>query len=207
MKIELNDSYLVNKGTNRACYIHPHDAQKCIKITFSGNFKETNREIKYYNFLKKRAVSWDMLALYYGNVDTNLGEGECVEIIKDYNGNISKDLDKYIFDGAIDKEIPNIVELLSKLKKYLYQEKIYVKDLNPINIVYKKFNETEGKLVIIDGLAHSNYIPFSMNIDSYVLKKIDSSWKNLSFTLNKRKPFRENNIIQDKLKKNNILSS
>jgi len=207
MKIELDDSYLVNKGTNRACYIHPHDNNKCIKITYSGNFKETNREIKYYNFLKKRAVSWDMLAHYYGNVNTNLGEGECVELIKDYDKNISKDLDKYIFEGNIDKDIPNLVDLLSQLKNYLYKEKIYVKDLNPINIVYKRINQAEGKLIIIDGLAHSNYFPFSMNIDSYVRKKIDSSWKNLSFTLNKRKPFRENSIIQDELKKNNILSS
>lgn len=206
MQIELNNSYLVNKGTNRACYIHPNDNNKCIKITFSGNHKETNREIKYYNFLKKRGVSWEMLALYYGNIDTNLGEGECVELIRDYDGNVSKDLDKYIFNGNLNEDIPNLVDLLSELKNYLYKEKIYVKDLNPVNIAYKRTSEQEGKLIIIDGLAHSNYIPFSMKIDSYVLKKVDSSWKNLSFTLNKRKPFRENSIIQADLKKRNLLS-
>ncbi len=205
MQITLDDSYLFSRGTNRGCYIHPQDNNKCIKITISGNPKETNKEIKYYNFLKKRGISWKMISLYYGNIDTNLGKGECVELIKDYDGNISKDLDKYITKNKINEDIPNLVDLLSELKNYLYKEKVYVKDLDPINIVYKKSGPKEGKLVIIDGLAHSNYIPFSMKIDSYVLKKVISGWENLSITLNKRKLFRENTVIQAELKKRNIL--
>lgn len=160
MQIELNDSYLIGSETNRACYTHPNESDKCIKITISGDDKETNREMKQYCYLQKKDISWDSLAKFYGTVETNLGRGEVVELIKDYDENVSKSLDDYFRKITSHQDIKKFLDLLFELKNYLYREKIYVKDLNAVNVVYQKFDEKNARLVIIDGLAQSNYIPF-----------------------------------------------
>ncbi len=186
MKIQLDKSNLIASGTNRACYIHPKDDKKCIKVTISGNHKETNREISYYKYLQKKSISWDMLAQFYGTLQTNLGDGEVVELIKDYDLNVSKSLDYYFRKITSQEEIQKFIYLLIKLKTYLYKEKIYIKDLNAVNVVYQRYNDTEGRVVVIDGLAHSNYIPFSRQIDNLTIKKIDKSWNHFMYKIKKR---------------------
>ena len=179
MKIILNDSLLINTGTNRACYLHPRDDLMCIKITISNTNKETKREVRYYNYLHKKGVSYDMLAEYYGKVKTNLGVGECVELIKDYDGSISQELDKYLDKELSDNEKIYIRNLLVELEKYLLKEKIYVKDLNSVNVAFQKLDSKgNSRLVIIDGLAHSWYIfILSRFVNTFLIGKIKQSWK------------------------------
>jgi hypothetical protein len=168
-KIELSDKYLISVGTNRACYIHPNDKLKCIKINISDNLKETEREIRYYRYLEKKDISWEMLARFYGTVQTNIGEGEVVELIRDFDGTISRQLG-YSLKNNKNKEY--IVSQIDKLRKYLIDERIVVKDLNTANIVYQQYTEKTGRLVIIDGLNNKLFL----NIDYLVLKKINKIW-------------------------------
>jgi len=202
--IKLDKQYLIASGTNRACYIHPTDEQKCIKITISGNHKETNREANYYKYLQKKDVSWDMLAKFYGFVETDIGKGEVVELIRNYDLDISKSLDHYFRKIKSQQDINFFLNLLVKLKKYLYKEKIYIKDLNAVNIVYQKYNQTDGRLVIIDGLAHSNYIPFARSIDSITTKKIDKSWNHFMYKIKKRCATKYNPDIKSALQKSEL---
>lgn len=181
--IELDDSSLVNTGTNRACYIHPHDQNKCIKITISGNPKESKREMRYYRLLQRRNTSMEMLAIFYGTVETNLGLGEVVELIRDYNGDISKEFSFYMNNNLI--ETSESFKMLDKLKEYLLAEKIIVKDLNTVNIAYQKYSPTEGRLVIIDGTMNSEWIPISTYIPYFTHKKILKIWKKFIFSLEK----------------------
>ena len=177
--IELSEKYLINTGTNRACYEHPEDKNKCIKIIISGNNKETSREIKYYKYLEKKNISWNMLSKYYGNIITNYGIGEVVELIRDYNGSISKELAHYIRTEEIDNK--RIDYLLNKLNNYLINEVIIVKDLNSVNIVYQKFSKNnEGRLVIIDGIGSRGSI-FSFNY--FKIKKIKKIWEHFTLSL------------------------
>jgi hypothetical protein len=204
MSIKLDDSLFIASGTNRACYIDPNDDKKCIKITISGDSKETNREISYYKFLQKKGVSWDMLAQFYGCVDTNLGNGEVVELIRDYNSEISKSLDYYFRILNKTDEIQKFLKLLKGLKEYLYKEKIYIKDLNAVNIVYQRYDEEDGRLVVIDGLAHASYIPFTRNIESLTLKNITKSWNHLIYKLKKRSSTKYSPILKQEIEKCNI---
>ena len=173
--IELSEKYLINTGTNRACYEHPEDKNKCIKIVISGNNKESLQEIAYYNFLKKRNIKWCCLTEYYGMVDTNYGAGEVVSLIRDFDGKVSKTLSYYIIDNSYTLDIPHLINILKELKKCLEDEKIIVKDLNVVNIVYKKLSEKDGKLIVIDGTNNKyNFI----NQMSYLNKKqIKKLWK------------------------------
>ena len=93
--LTLESSALIGRGLRRECYFHPEDENKCIKVVVSGDHKETRREQSYYRLLEKRNISWRMLARFYGNVDTNLGEGAVFDLIRDYNGEISKTLGHY----------------------------------------------------------------------------------------------------------------
>ena len=204
MKVQLNKSNLIAAGTNRACYSHPDDDKKCIKITISGNDKETKREISYYRYLQKKGILWDMLAQFYGTLETNLGEGEVVELIRDYDLNVSKSLDYYFRNIQSQEEIQKFIDLLIQLKKYLYEEKIYVKDLNAVNVVYQKYNNREGRVVVIDGLAHSNYIPFSREIESLTIKKIDKSWNHFMYKIQKRCSSKYNLDIKFALEKSEL---
>jgi len=172
--IELSDKYLIDVGTNRACYEHPNDQNKCIKIVISGNNKESKQEIKYYKYLIKKNIAWKHIARYYGLIETNLGIGEVVELIRDFDGNISKPLSYYIIKNSLIES--NILEsLLVNLKNYLFQEKIIVKDLNVVNIVYKKVTHDDSILVIIDGL--NNSFSIKNNINYFKVKTIKNIWK------------------------------
>ncbi|WP_419776863.1 YrbL family protein [Malaciobacter marinus] len=165
--LKLNEDLLVNKGTNRACYKHPLEHNKCIKIDLIEN-NETKRELKYYKKLIKDNTSFKMISHYYGSIITNLGKAEVFELIKDYDGSVSKEIDQYMLDSSYSiEDIEEILKNISLLKKYLYENKIYVKDLNPVNVVFQKINTSTNRLVIIDGLAHSNYNPFFIKLIIY----------------------------------------
>jgi hypothetical protein len=167
--IALSDKYLISVGTNRACYSNPDNKLLCIKINIGDN-KETHREIKYYMFLKKKNISWEMLSKYYGSINTNLGKGEMFELIRDYNGNISKQLNYYLKSNE-DKEC--LLNMLLKLKSYLLEEMIIVKDLNAANIVYQKYTQSSGRLVIIDGLNNKRRL---LNTKQRTIKTINKIW-------------------------------
>lgn len=201
--LSLNDDLLINTGTNRACFFHPFDNTKCIKIDIKKN-KETKREKKYYKILQKNKTPFDMIANYYGTVYTNKGQGEVFELIRDYNGKVSQELDKFLNDKNLSEtEILEVIENIFLLKKYLFKNKIYVKDLNPVNVIFQKISKDKSRLVIIDGLAHSNYNPFFYLIDSFLLKKIYKSWEYFFNTL-EQKISSNNKKLVEKLKERNI---
>ena len=186
--IKLSDSYLVGTGTNRACYMHPEDKTKCIKVTISGDYRESNKEKKYYNILKKRKVSFSFISKYYGIVETNLGEGLVFELIKDYNNEVSKPISVYFNKNIISKEQFIITKKLKKLKKYLINEKIIVKDLSFVNILYQEINNKETRLVIIDGVMNNEFLPFSTYINYFTIKKINRRWKQFLKKIDKKYP-------------------
>ncbi len=187
--IELSDSYYIGKGTNRGCYIHPEDDQKCIKITVSNDYSESKKEIKYYKFLQKQNISWDNIAKYYGLVKTNLGDGAIFDLVKDFDGEISKTLSYYLQKDQLTKQILNPIILLKRLKKYTLEEGIVVKDLNTKNMLYQKIDKDNAKLVLIDGVINNNFLFYS-NYSNYLAnKKIKKLWSDFESTLSKKYAF------------------
>ena len=174
--IKLSDSDIVGIGTNRACYKHPYDINKCIKVTISGDYRESNKEKKYYTFLNKRKVSFDFVAQYYGVVETDLGEGLVFELITDYTGKVSKPISFYFNADDDSDQLLIITKKLIELKKYLIKEKIIVKDLSFVNILYQKLENTENRLVIIDGVINNEFFPLSTYVDYFTIKKINRRW-------------------------------
>ncbi|QDF29532.1 YrbL family protein [Halarcobacter anaerophilus] len=189
----LTEDLLVNKGTNRVCYKHPKESSKCLKIDLKQN-KETKRELKYYKRLEKKNIPFTMLSRYYGSEETNYGKAEVFELIRDSNGKVSKEVDKYLNDSNSSfEDIENLLKCIPFFKKYIFENKIYVKDLNTVNVMYQKNeNSKENRLVIIDGLAHSNYNPIFYSCDYFVLKKIEICWEKFIKSIKKKSIIKQN---------------
>ena len=175
---KLESSALVGRGLRRECYFHPEDENRCIKVVVAGDHKETVREQSYYRLLEKRNISWRMLARFYANVETNLGAGAVFELIRDYNGAVSKTLMHYFSAKIVtDRDCQYLYPALLVLKQYLLKWKIVTISLKPQNIVYKKTSESEGFLVVIDNIGNSDLIPICNYIDWMATRKIHRKWQ------------------------------
>jgi hypothetical protein len=176
--LTLESSALIGRGLRRECYFHPDVENKCIKVVVSGDHKETRREQSYYRLLEKRNISWKRLARFYGNVDTNLGEGAVFDLIRDYDGKISKTLGHYLSaTNENDRNDQYLEHALPVLKQYLLKWKIVTMALKPQNIVYKKTHESKGFLVVIDNIGNSDFIPICNYVDWMAIRKIRRKWE------------------------------
>ncbi len=169
----LNASDFVGKGLHRECYIHPNDEQRCIKVVVAGDLSESKREQSYYKLLQKRGVSWDILPRFHGVIETNKGAGAVFDLIRDYDGEISKTLEYYLSSEQLDNaENLGISQAINVFKQELYRQSIITMTLSPKNIMYKKTGINEGRLIIIDNIGNSDFIPICSYIDSLAKKKI-----------------------------------
>jgi len=194
--IILSDNLIINKGTNRICYKYPNKKSRCLKVDIKDK-KETLREIKYYKRLIKKKIPFTMLSKYYGQELTNYGNAEVFELIRNEDGTISEEIDKFLLRVDITvNDIENLLKLLPSLKEFLFSNKIYVKDLNTVNILYQLLEDNQSRLVIIDGLSHGNYNPLFYNCDFFILKKIKHSWNLFIANLKKYTIINENRYLK-----------
>ncbi len=175
--IELKDEEFIAKGNERACYLDSTDKNKAIKISYEQNIgrsKQTTTEISYYKeLLKKQDISWKHLPKFYGEVKTNKGDGFIVELIRDYDGEISKSFQYYIDKNGVEKYKKELEEYKKFFLKY---NVIFNYGMMPKNILLRKNSETESNLVLIDGLGDITYFTFPNKISFFARKKINRRW-------------------------------
>ena len=200
--LELDSSQLIGRGLRRECYFHPEDDTRCIKVVVAGDHRETVREQSYYRLLEKRGISWDMLARFYGNIQTDRGPGAVFELIRDYTGAVSKPLEYYFSnDHELELDYRLLTRLLPALKQYLLQWKIVTMSIRPQNIVYRRINHAEAKLVIIDNIGNSDFIPICNYVGRMAIRKINRKWRRFEITLKQEYP--QNQKILQMLKEMN----
>ena len=195
----LESSQLIGRGLRRECYFHPEDENKCVKVVVAGDHKETAREQSYYRLLAKRRISWKMLSRFYGNTETNRGPGAVFELIRDYNGEVSKTLGHYLATtGDFGFDHQKLLRALPLLKQYLLQYKIVTMSINPDNIAFKKVSASEGNLVVIDNIGNSDFIPICNYVDFMAVRKIHRKWRRFEDLLAQDYP--GNRPLQDMLR-------
>ncbi len=101
--LELDESAPVAIGEHRKIFEHPEDRNLCIKVIWLGGLEETQREEKHYRLLEKRNISWKLLPRFYGFVETNLGQGAIFDLIRDYDGGLSRSLGYYLATNSVDE--------------------------------------------------------------------------------------------------------
>lgn len=176
--IILKDEDFIAKGNERACYHHPEDSSKTIKITFENNkrkkSKQSDKEIKYYKELIKRGVkSWKHLPEFFGEIKTNKGDGFIIGLVRDYDGSISKSFAYYLNQNS-----SNIYEKeLAVYKQYFLDNCIIFNyGMMPKNILLRKNSETDFDLVLIDGLGDVSHFTLPNKIPYFARRRINRRW-------------------------------
>ena len=197
--LTLESSSLIGRGLRRECYFHPGDESKCVKVVVVGDHRESVREQAYYRLLEKRAICWDMLARFYGNVETNRGPGAVFELIRDYNGEVSRTLEHYFSsDIETDLDYHELSRRLPLLRQYLLHWKIVTMAIKPQNIVFKKTDQSRGDLVVIDNVGNSDFIPICNYVDFMARRKIRRKWQRFENSL--FRDYTRNAALQQMLK-------
>ena len=158
-----SDELVIGVGAHRACYIHPEDHQKCIKVIYSQNdpiaSKEIKRELAYYRHLNSHLKDWRGLTRYYGTVETNLGTGYVYDRIVDFDGKISQTIrDRYTPEN-LQNNWQELKEIVEKLEKYMWDNRIITMALKPHNVLCHRISENEIFPVICDNIGVATHIP------------------------------------------------
>lgn len=176
--IELDPHALVGKGLHRECFVHPADPALCIKVVVSGSGNENRREQAYYAELAKKNICWEMLPRFHGLVATNLGEGAVFDLIRDYDGRISLTLRHYLSSPQLtSRHDLALREALQALKSYLLEHRVITMTLKPKNILFQLDTESSGKLVIVDNIGNSDFIPLVKYSPLLARWKIRRKWR------------------------------
>ncbi|WP_321336728.1 YrbL family protein [uncultured Cohaesibacter sp.] len=112
MTIELKGTRPLSSGSFRDCYQHPKDAGKCIKVkrpsvpNHVGKVErcigkyEPDPNIREYEHYRKLLGTGIPLHCYfpkmYGLVDTDLGTGVCLELVRGSNGEMPISLEEIV---------------------------------------------------------------------------------------------------------------
>ena len=165
------------RGSKRACYVHPEDETKCIKLLLpdkdgrtvkkeatwykqlypTRHFDENAKDIKGYKLLKRR---YDALEQHfpslYGVVETDLGHGLVTDLIHDDDGSISRDVAWYQQHG----ETKIYEDAVQEFYQFMMQHALLVRDLNPHNLLVQQ-QRSGPRIMMIEGVGNSDLIPIA----------------------------------------------
>lgn len=106
---------------------------------------------------------------------TNLGDGFIVDLVRDYDAQISKPLNWYLQNGFSVEELPPHLESLKRFfLKYLI---IFNYDMQAGNLLLQKKSTEDIKLVLIDGLGDTVYFEWLNVFSSHAKSKINRRWE------------------------------
>ena len=165
----------IGQGRERACYLHPEDDSRIIKVPTGGDAVQTRREIDFYRRLQKRTdFPYTHVPRFHGVVQTSLGRGIVVDLVRDADGDISKSLHWYLSQGAPLSEFESA---LAELKHFLLQHRIiFNHDLVPGNLLLQKYSADASRLVVIDGLGDVVAIQWLNYLAPHARAKINRRW-------------------------------
>lgn len=176
--LEIDPSTLVGKGLHRECFVHPDNRDHCIKIVVAGNSDENRREAQYYGLLARRGISWDMLTRFHGLIETDMGEGAVFDLVRDCDGAVSRTLTHYLESEKLTALHSNSLSAaLAGLRMYLLDNRIITMTLKTKNILFQRTTEGADKLVVVDNVGNSDFIPLTNYSRSLARMKIRRKWR------------------------------
>jgi hypothetical protein len=165
----------IGKGRERSCYLHPDYPALAVKISGPEVGTQSKREIRFYRQLEKRkSFAFTHIPEFHGVVNTNLGRGIVVDLIRDYNGRVSRSVLWYLDHGV---SISTFEPLLADLKDYLLQNLVIINhDFVVGNLLLQNISGQEMRLVAIDGLGDVVAIQWLNAIPALARSKINRRW-------------------------------
>lgn len=175
--LKMNDQDYIGKGIHRKCYVHPEDRRKCIKVVYFDHDKEGLREEAYYRHLEKRAISWEMIPKFYGEVDTDLGKGAVFDLVCDHDGTPAKNLLYFLsLEELSENKREALQAALFRLKDYMIKQRVFTREIDPRNISCSVLASGEFHLYLVDNLDNTDAIPIANYISILARKKVERKW-------------------------------
>ena len=186
--LTLEDSDLISSGRQRLVYQHPEFDHLCVKVLRTKeHVKVQKRESRYYRSLQRRNADLSMLAQMRGVVNTNRGQGVVYDLIKDFDGSVSRTLRHYLLKNEASFN-QLVIETIEAIKKNFYDNAIVFCDLNTSNILLQRVDEQTYRGVVVDGIAHNNFIPLCDYSVAFSRKKIMRVWNRKVRKWNRKYP-------------------
>ena len=184
--LTLSDNLYIGEGEIRKCYQHPEKNNLCIKVPHEHITRDyTYKEIVYFKKLAKRnktKYAYPFYSDFHGEVETNFGQGQVFDLIKDETtGEISKTLEYYLTNNTSIKD-SLLWNSIQELKKQMTIHKVYTRDLRSRNLCCKILQDHSIQLIIIDGIGHRDFFPFADWFTHFSKKKTERTFKKWHFT-------------------------
>lgn len=137
---------MISHGRVRACFYHPEDAGKCVKVAMKKRHEHLlNKEIKN-NILFQEKLS-PYVPQYYQLIQTNKGVGLETELITDDNHDLSPRLCDYL---KTHKTIPlDIKAQFDDFFERLFVHKLWFYDFNVENFLIQT-TQQQKRIVFVD---------------------------------------------------------
>lgn len=189
--IELSRSEPFAIGGTRKCYVHPDDETRCIKVlrsdrtplerrkTATGMRKfrslrhwddQLKEQVAYKQLMSRHgSVLWNHIPEFHEVVATDLGTGIVTTVFRNHDGNFPLNLDQQIPLG-IDEPLRVAI---NEFKRWLRSELVLTRNLLPHNIIAVRDTAHTCRLVIVDGLGNSEWIPIASWFKTVARLKIE----------------------------------
>ena len=177
-------------GGTRRCYVHPEDDTRCVKVlrtdrtpearraTATGwrrlkrlrSFDDQRKEYLAYRHLKARGqLDYTHVPRFYGTVDTDQGVGIVTGLFRNWDGRFPENLEALVPSGMTEALERSIAEF----KDWLRRELFLTRDLLPHNIIAVADTPERLRLVIVDGIGNSEFLPLSHWFRSCARAKVE----------------------------------
>ena len=188
--LKLHDIEPFAVGGTRRCYVHPDDDTRCIKVLrpdrtpearratvtgwrrFKGlkSFDDQRKECKAYRHLRRRGqLDWTHVPRFHGSVETDQGLGIVTGLYRDWDGSFPNNLEELLPAGMTAP----IDAAIREFKAWLRRELFLTRDLLPHNIIAVADHPERYRLIIVDGIGNSEFIPVSHWFRSFARLKIE----------------------------------
>ena len=197
--IRLSDCKPFGIGGRRACYVHPHEPRFCIKVLRQDNdrtvrikksaswiparlrreYDNNQDERDTLNVLQKKVGPQlrEHFPWCHGEIDTDLGRGLVLDLVRDYDGRISYSLREHITRGLSLEEVRPAFE---RFGDFLIKHRILTRAILDHNIVIKSIDKIRWQCYLIDGVGENAWISLKGWIPTLarkaVKKKLNQAW-------------------------------
>ena len=161
-KLILSDELFIGMGGQQKTFIHPTDPSKCVKIAYAYNGinRDIKKELRYRKICEEHLKNSRLITKYFGEVPTNMGTGYVYERVRDFNGNTSQDLKKFLETSSTDAESLKVIErLLLNFKEDFLRECIVTGDKTTANFMVQETAPGVYQVRIVDNIGTPVLIP------------------------------------------------
>ena len=178
-------------GGTRRCYVHPLEPDKCVKVLRSDrtphmrrtrtrgwrrlrrlrHFDDQWKEQRGYAQVSsaQQKTVWQHVPEYFGAVETDMGVGIVTRLHRDFDNRYPMNLEQLLPLGMTT----GLQTAINEFMAWLRRDRFLTRGLLPHNIIAVRLDETRYRLMIVDGIGNSEFIPISTWFRTAAQRKIE----------------------------------